>query len=92
MRVMPGGLQRFITSRREVRFSARFSLFKAIMSSIDSLFDDLRKWNAAIAIMVPRDNNGVALRAVIVVEGQPETDEILAAVAYVQALWDKEIE
>jgi hypothetical protein len=57
--------------------------------TIQSLFDSLEEWGAATAQIVPRDGAGVALRAVIVVDGQPETDEILKAVDAVEATWDE---
>lgn len=56
--------------------------------TVQGLFDVLTEWGGALMQVVPRDENDVALRAVIVVDGQPETDEILAAVAEVQERWN----
>lgn len=58
--------------------------------TVQSLFDQAEAWGAAKMQMVFSDDGGEPLRAVIVVDGQPETAEILEAVEAVQARWDAE--
>jgi hypothetical protein len=57
-------------------------------SVVQGLFDSLDKWGAALLRLVPRDENDVALRAVIAVQGQPETDEVLAALDRLEGTWN----
>ena len=60
--------------------------------TVQHLFDEAEKWGAAKMQVVFSDENDVPTHAVIVVKGQPETSEIIAAVEAVQDLWDKESE
>lgn len=59
-------------------------------ATIQGLFNSLEKWGAATVRLVPRDKNDVALRAVIAVQGQPETDEVLAALDLLEERWHDE--
>lgn len=55
--------------------------------TVSKLFAQLREWGAASITQVMRDENEVPLRAIIIVEGVPETGEILAVVDPVIESW-----
>lgn len=59
-------------------------------TTVQDLFDTLEEWNAGVIKIVPRDESGKALRAVIVVQGVPDTDEILNAIQAVEQSWEEE--
>jgi hypothetical protein len=56
-------------------------------TTIESIIDEMREWNAALTISVFRDANDAAVGAVIVVDGQPETDQVVTAVEAVEKSW-----
>lgn len=56
--------------------------------TIGPLLDQLDRFGGRLATVVASDRDGTALKAVIVVSGQPETDDILAAIHAVEAAWE----
>lgn len=55
--------------------------------TVSELFSRLHTWGAAYMATVVRDADGNVLRAIIVVEGQPEAGEIVAACEALSDEW-----
>lgn len=60
-------------------------------TTVGDLLAELDRWGAAHAEIVYRDGADVAVGAVIVVQGIPETGEIIAAIEALQEKWDSDL-
>lgn len=58
-------------------------------ATIQGMFDGLAEWGASIARMVVRGHDDEPLRAVIVVDGIGETQDVLDALDEVEAAWEQ---